>query len=339
MIYLEDTLYALYKRKKRSVLFRVSKRLAQESGKNRLGIMLDMIHASLKHGAMFTEYEDLNFFYRTEKNRATFITTLYNIRLYNHINKKERRDDFHHKIRFLNLFQPLVHREWIDIKTATEEEVQAFLQCHRKVVVKADYGDSGQEVELWTIPEGYSANQFKEEMEKKQFQLAEECLYNHPVIAQLNESSLNTLRVVTVRRGDQVHFLFAGIRVGQKDSPLDNISQGGAVARIDLETGKINSSFYNKASSYVDIQEKQYLEHIGLQIPYWQEVKEMAIQAAQTIPEINYVAWDICVTENGPAMIEGNESFGSVIMQLYYTPEEEGLKPKLLEILKDGGTL
>ena len=39
------------------------------------------------------------------------------------------------------------------------------------------------------------------------------------------------------------------MRIGAKGSLIDNISQGGAVARIDLDSGKIDSCFYTKRSS------------------------------------------------------------------------------------------
>lgn len=45
------------------------------------------------------------------------------------------------------------------------------------------------------------------------------------------------------------------------------------------------------------------------------------------------VAWDVAITEDGVDIIEGNESFGSVIMQLYYKSDEMGLKPRLLSML------
>ena len=116
-----------------------------------------MIWCSLKYGAMFTEYDDLNFIYRTAKNRATFITTFFNFKLYDKINDKRYRDDFHNKIRFLNKFSCIINREWLDISNSNDEQIASFLAKHKKVVFKSSYGDSGKEVKIVSFSENADA--------------------------------------------------------------------------------------------------------------------------------------------------------------------------------------
>ena len=47
-----------------------------------------------------------------------------------------------------------------------------------------------------------------------------------------------------------------------------------------------------------------------------EEVKALALKAALMYPEFHYVGWDICMTEKGPAIIEGNDYPGHDIYQL-----------------------
>lgn len=281
---------------------------------------------------MFTEYGDLDFIHRTAENRATYITTFYNFDLYDKINNKIHRDDFHNKIRFLNKFSAIIKREWIEITNSNDEQISSFLSKHNKIVFKFSYGDSGKEVKIIAFDKKMDIETFKRIASENNFDMAEECLENHEHLAYFNETSLNTIRIVTVNTRKNIDILFAGLRIGAKGSVLDNISQGGAVARIDLNTGKINSGFYTKSSS--ELTDDIAADAIGYQLPYWEDVKDLAIKAAGVIPQMGIVAWDICITPNGPEIIEGNESFGSVIMQLYYNCTEEGLKPKLLEIIQ-----
>ena len=56
-----------------------------------------------------------------------------------------------------------------------------------------------------------------------------------------------------------------------------------------------------------------YTEHpithtpiIGFQIPYFEESKAMCLKAAQKVPQMRFVAWDVAITEKGPVFIEGN---------------------------------
>lgn len=332
-MYIKRTLFHLYKKDKRKALMEISARLSKETKKNRIKIVVDMIWCSLKYGAMFTEYDDLNFIYRTAKNRATFITTFFNFKLYDKINDKRYRDDFHNKIRFLNKFSCIINREWLDISNSNDEQIASFLAKHKKVVFKSSYGDSGKEVKIVSFSENADAEAFKQIASRNSFDMVEECLQNHERLAFFNETSLNTIRIVTVNTQKKADILFAGLRIGAKGSLIDNISQGGAVARIDLDSGKIDSCFYTKRSSKAT--EDIVADAIGYQLPCWQEIKNLALKASGVVDRMGIVAWDICVTPDGPEIIEGNESFGSVIMQLYYDCTQEGLKPKLLEIIQE----
>ena len=47
-----------------------------------------------------------------------------------------------------------------------------------------------------------------------------------------------------------------------------------------------------------------------------EEVKALALKAAMMYPEFHYVGWDICMTEKGPAIIEGNVYPGYDLAQI-----------------------
>jgi len=334
-MYLFNTLYYLYKKEKRKVLLGVSARLAKEAKKSRLFYICDMVWCSLRYGAMFAEYDDMDFAFRSAQNRATILTTFYNFRLYDKLNQKEYRRQFHDKIKFLRSFSSMIKRDWVAIEEVSEAQLQDFLNRHKKVVLKKSYGDSGKQVQVKTLEDNITAEDFREYTRRNGYDLAEQCIINHPDVGVFNETSLNTVRIATVQINGNVDFLFAGLRVGAKGCELDNISQGGAVARIDLDTGILTSGFLTKRSARRNAEIAQ--DQIGYQLPYWEEVKQVAKEAAMVIPEIGFVSWDICITENGPEIIEGNESFGSTIMQLACSHTEPGLKPKLESILKNGG--
>lgn len=51
-------------------------------------------------------------------------------------------------------------------------------------------------------------------------------------------------------------------------------------------------------------------ELVGLQLPYWNEIKDMLTHAAKEIPQVAYVGWDIAITPDGPVLIEGNTTPG-----------------------------
>lgn len=334
-MYILDTLYYIYKPIKRKALMNVSANVSKNNGISQLCVIADMVWCSLKYGAMWTEYGDLDFYHRTAKNRSSYITTFYNFKLYSQINLKDYRNVFHEKIAFLNKFQDFIKRDWIAVDNSSGEKIQEFLNKHDLVVAKASYGDSGQEVEVINVSKFESTDVFINYITEKKYNLLEECIINHHDVRRLNESSLNTIRIVTVKKNDSIGILFAGIRVGKAGAKIDNISQGGKSARIDIQTGVVNSPFYGKTSSSFsnDGGVLTGQDPTGFQLPHWEEVVSTVKKAALVVPEMGIVAWDVAITEDGVDIIEGNESFGSVIMQLYYKSDEMGLKPRLLSML------
>ena len=335
-MYLFRTLTYLYYKEKREYLIKAATEQSKANNRSKLLIILDMIWCSFRYGAMFSEYTDLDFIHRTSANRDTFITTFYNFRLYEKLNKREKRSTFHNKVLFLETFSALIHRQWLDITFATDEEIMEFIKHNKLAVAKNRYGDSGKEVGVISIA-NMTPIELRKEFNKKNYDLVEEHLTNHPSVAKLNQSSLNTLRIVTILRNNDVEVLYCGIRVGSKGANLDNISQGGKVAKVDVNTGSICTAYYTKRSSQF-VNQSDNGNDIGVKIPFWDEIIKLVKKAATVEPDIKYVAWDVCITAKGPEIIEGNESFGSVIMQLFYNADQDGLKPRLLEILEQGDT-
>lgn len=333
-MFILDPLYYIYKKEKRETLLAVSKKVAQKYNASQACVIVDMVWCAMRYGAMWTEYGDLDFYQRSAKNRETYITTFFNFKLYDKLNDKRYRNVFHEKITFLETFSEFIKRDWIKTDDMSDKDILNFLDTHKHIVAKASYGDSGKEVEVIEITEPEDLSEVIKYLKDHKLNLIEEQIVNCDEIRALNRSSLNTFRIVTVKKDAEVNILFAGIRVGSEGAKIDNISQGGRVARIDITTGRIDSPFFCKASSQTTYNAgDKEANIIGFQIPMWGEVIDTVKKAALVVPEIRIVAWDIAITPTGIDIVEGNESFGSVIMQLYYDSSEAGLKPRLLSLV------
>lgn len=314
------------------MLFDVAKRVSQKANATRFHIIADMIWCSIKYGTIWSEYGDLDFIKRNKSNRESYITTFYNFKLYKKYNNASKRYLFRNKIQFLNTFTDFVEREWVSIEDSSINQIALFLDNNPVFVAKSSIGDSGNQVSIVSTNDFKDYNALLLFLKQNNYDLLEEKIENHRLIKHLNPTSLNTLRIVTVNSNNTVHVLFAGIRVGAKDALLDNISQGGMSARINISTGVIETPFYFKQSANSKGIASTSL-YVGYPIPYWDDVINIVNSAALVVPEVRIVAWDIAITDNNIELIEGNESFGSVIMQMYNSSDEEGLKPRLIDLL------
>lgn len=320
----------LRSQKQRKTFKSVINNLAAITGKNKTVIFFDIVYSGFKYGSTAQEYENLRFYERTKQNRATFITSYYNLQNYVRLNNREDREIFRDKVKFNTTFSDFIRREWILIDQNEPEVIADFIKRHTSIIIKPRFGDSGKDIAFFDSDA--NANVVPEEIaEKYSGFLAEEILVNHDDIKALNPTSLNTIRIITIVTKDDVEFLYAGIRIGAPNSRVDNISRGGKVAAIDLNTGTIESGFLSKTTSEVKFKVDDYTGKI---IPCWGELLSFVKRAAKMVPGVRYIAWDVAVTPNGPALIEGNHSSGNTITQASVDIDSPGLRPRLEEILK-----
>lgn len=143
----------------------------------------------------------------------------------------------------------------------------------------------------------------------KQCYIVQERLEQHPDLAKLNPTSLNTIRVMSYHRGDEVVILYAVIRIGRKGKIVDNETAGGIKADIDLQTGRIIGSAMGSPTEgrmqFTDVGTPTD----GYQIPCFDKVLDVVKEMHLRIPYFNLIGWDMSVDTNGkPTLIEWNSA-------------------------------
>ena len=113
----------------------------------------------------------------------------------------------------------------------------------------------------------------------------QEVIRQHPRIAAVWNSSLNTMRIITMQtiRGDII-FLGGVMRFGVGKSIVDNWVAGGVAAGIDLETGRLRSYAGDQQGiRYAQHPSSQFIFE-GFQIPQWQSILDAARMIQRELP-------------------------------------------------------
>lgn len=143
----------------------------------------------------------------------------------------------------------------------------------------------------------------------KSFYVVTEYLFMHPGLRDIYPHSLNTIRVaVTNREATNPKIMQAYMRIGSSSSGFtDNVGYGGICAHIRLEDGYCHSP--------ETLRDHQYLScpvHpdtgavIERYIPNWGEVCEGVETICSFMPQLEYLGFDIAVTEKGFKILEIN---------------------------------
>ena len=55
----------------------------------------------------------------------------------------------------------------------------------------------------------------------------------------------------------------------------------------------------------------------GVKIPYWEGIKKQILEVCKKVPYMDFIAWDLLITDKEVCVIEANTSSGVNILQLW----------------------
>ncbi len=144
--------------------------------------------------------------------------------------------------------------------------------------------------------------------------LFQNVIKQHSQLNNLNPSCLNTMRIDTFINPDgKIDVISAYIRMSYKNAYVDNISSGGLLVGIDIDSGRLKKEGF---SNLKDVGVKIFKEHPvtktvfeGFTIPFFDKAKELVVEAARLMPGLRLVGWDVAISEEGPVIVEGNSDY------------------------------
>lgn len=134
--------------------------------------------------------------------------------------------------------------------------------------------------------------------------IVQKCVAQHPELARLNPTSLNTVRFITLALPTGTRILSSVLRVGGTGSRVDNVSKGGYQCTI-LPDGTLDKLAYTHNSGineYVE-QTQSGVRFEGYPIPAWEKLRDTALNLATRLPHLRYVGWDFAVDEQGDVVL------------------------------------
>lgn len=141
----------------------------------------------------------------------------------------------------------------------------------------------------------------------------QEGLTQSPVLSAINESSVNTIRLITLLRKDGTVKIYSVVlRMGIGGAKVDNASSGGITVGIE-DDGKLKPVAYNAKGVRFDRHPTSNIMFDKYIIPNYQEVRKLVVEQAKKCPHFRLVSWDIALDKNNsPVMIEANLKYGEL---------------------------
>lgn len=304
----------------------------ERSGKSKARLFLDMLWCSLHYGAGYHDYVMFAFYRMNGKHRRTYVTRLKNKRLITLVNDPQTADTFDRKVLFDPRFREYLGREFLVVERANKEVFEAFMEGRETVFAKPDVGESGKGIERLKRSDFVDLDAMLLYLKEKGFGVVEEELKQHEALDRLYPGSINSLRIVTLLTGKkdawEPRCVYAVLKMGSGGKFVDNLENGGLFCPLDQDTGRITGVGHTSDLRTLETHPDTGVKLIGYQVPYVREAIELCKKAALEEPKMRFLGWDVCITPDGPAIIEGNDYPGyDFWQQPEHTPDQVGLWP------------
>lgn len=137
--------------------------------------------------------------------------------------------------------------------------------------------------------------------------IVQEGLTQSSTLSKINQSSVNTLRLMTLLRKDgSVKLCSTSLRMGINGASVDNASSGGITVGVNLN-GVLNNIAYAANGSKYETHPTSGIKFSDIRIPNYDKVVSAVKMAAVKRPHFRLLSWDIALDENDqPILIEAN---------------------------------
>ena len=321
-----------YKRMNKTMSF-----LVKRSGRSRAWLLYDMTRCALKYNAGYMDYKIAEMYRLNDAQKKTVITRGISNTIVRQLNDKAYWHLFDDKATFNTLFQDDVKRNWMPLTADTPPaEFKAFLQENPDVIAKPLEGSSGVGIARYTEKDFKGREEaFQQELLDKGIGILEQRLIQHDKMMEMCPTSVNTVRIATLLGDKKQGVVYAFLRIGI-GAVMDNVDCGGMAARVDLDTGKLLTVGADKAGNTYETHPITGTKIVGFEVPYFKEAMDLCLRAAQKVPQMGFIAWDVAITNAGPCFIEGNSFPSHAVPQFAaHYPDGIGIMREFREYLSD----
>ena len=305
--------------------------VAKEHNRSTFGVFVDMLWSAGFRNTAFQDYVDFEFATLNRKERATYMTHSLSNHLAMTYDDPKYRELFHDKIEFNRVFDEFLGREWLDVRESSADGVRDFFERHRTVVAKEPFSNSGHGVHRHLYEDVSDWDAFYEELKRSGQSLIEENIKQHPTLAEVCPGTANTTRITTFFDGDRTHVLSMAQKFG-RGTVSDQQTYGGFYTMLNLD-GSARGAGYDSHGNVHATHPESGVSIPDFQLPMVQEMFDFIDRVARTVPQMQYVGWDVVITADGPVLVEGNWAAGVYENKPSVTGIRTGSLPRFREAI------
>lgn len=217
------------------------------------------------------------------------------------------------KWQFYLLAKPFFKRDVCRVEEESDfASVEEFCSKHTRFIAKPRLASSGlgvHIVDLENIESGGARKIFEHyrSLDNGKW-MFEELIEQDECMAAWHPSSVNTIRIPSIKTKHGFKVLLPLFRTGKNGNLVDNChNDGGLMAVPDAKTGILISDGYDIYTNIVEKHPNSGMKFKGWQVPLWEDLLKTASDLHQSLPpKHKYIGFDFALTPKGWVVVEGN---------------------------------
>lgn len=297
-------------------------------------IRTDMLFCHFAYGFTANEYFVFRIEKKTMEERDNYVSNRVRQIFRCRMNNLLQADIFNDKVKTYEYFKPFYNREAVSVsKPGDYKAFCKFAERHPVFVKKEVYLSQGRGVELIDITNcGKSERELFNELIKRGKHILEEKIEQTSELSAFNASSVNTVRAITFNTRHGIVVPYCTLRTGRPGHFVDNGGAGGVQAGIDFDTGRIVTDGFDELGGKFTAHPASNTVFKGYAFPDWDQLKDLVTTAANMVPLVKFIGWDLAHTKKGWVIVEGNESAYVIAKQMI---DDRGIRDVFEKLMDD----
>ena len=163
----------------------------------------------------------------------------------------------------------------------------------------------------------------KKGVRRRESYLVQPRVRTHSVLSDLTGEVASTCRIVVIlNEKGEPEPVFASFRMpGDLHGVVDNAHDGGISSPVDLASGELGPGSYLGVAgdmSRHSTRKDNGARIEGRKLPLWPETLSVVRKAHEAFSPTVLVGWDVCITDQGPIIVEGNAQPCTDVVQRRY---------------------
>lgn len=212
-----------------------------------------------------------------------------------------------------------IHGQYLDVDFNPMSKPQAIDKLYENldpgIVVKISRSSSGGKGVRF-LGKGSTKEDISEALDVDPDVAVQLVMRQHPEMAKMNASSVNTIRIICIILDGESIPLSAVVRIGNSGSRVDNFSSGGVGCGVKPD-GRLNDCGYTQKGERYDVHPNGFVFSEGF-VPNFDKVLEAVKRCHMCVPMFGVASWDIAIDEDGePVLIEYNVGGAGIDIHQY----------------------